>query len=199
MEDFEDYYELMQISPHAEPTTITRVYRMLAARYHPDNPETANLEKFVQLQKAYEVLSNAEARAEYDRHWNKQSSQPMPVFELKDFITGIDAEVNRRLGILCLLYNRRRSNPDSPGMSVLDLEARMSLPREHLEFTIWYLRDKGYARRDEETSEVLITSAGVDFVEQNLPSNRIVYKLLKPAGSDHAATGDAVPKTTTKG
>ena len=32
---FVDYYELMQISPNAEIETIQRVYRMLAARYHP--------------------------------------------------------------------------------------------------------------------------------------------------------------------
>ncbi len=41
MEDFIDYYELLQISPNAEPQTIQRVYRMLAARYHPDTRRPA--------------------------------------------------------------------------------------------------------------------------------------------------------------
>lgn len=179
MEEFVDYYELMQISHNAELATIQRVYRMLAARYHPDNPETADVDKFVALQKAYQVLVDPEARATYDQQATTQQSEPLPVFEMKEFVIGIDAEVNRRLGVLCLLYNRRKNNPDAPGLSLLDLESRMSLPREHLEFTIWYLRDRHFARRDETCNDILITAEGVDYVEANLPVNRIVRKLLK--------------------
>ena len=179
MEEFVDYYELMQISPHAEPATLQRVYRMLAARYHPDNPETGDTDKFVALQKAYAVLSDPAARAEYDQKAEKQEAAPLPIFEMKEFVIGIDAEVHRRLGALCLLYTRRKNDPDSPGLSVLDLETRMALPREHLEFTIWYLRDKGFVRRDDTSNDILITGEGVDFVEKNLPVNQIVRKLLK--------------------
>jgi curved DNA-binding protein CbpA len=179
VDEFVDYYELMQISQNAETQTIQRVYRMLAARYHPDNPETGDTDTFVLLKQAYDVLGDPDQRAAYDKLWDKQRNQPMPVFEMKEFVVGIDVEMNRRLGILCLLYNRRRESPDHPGLSLLDMESRMSVPREHLEFTVWYLRDKGYACRDESSSEILITSDGVDFVEANLPSSRIVYKLLK--------------------
>ncbi|MEJ5370304.1 MAG: J domain-containing protein, partial [Bryobacteraceae bacterium] len=63
---FVDYYELLQISPNAEPETITRVYRILAARFHPDNPHTGDAEKFQLLRKAYQVLSDPQRRAEYD-------------------------------------------------------------------------------------------------------------------------------------
>ena len=35
-----NYYELLQINPNAEPDTIHRVFRFLAARFHPDNPES---------------------------------------------------------------------------------------------------------------------------------------------------------------
>ncbi len=181
MDDFIDYYELMQISPNAEPQTIQRVYKILAARYHPDNPQTGDTDKFVLLQQANGVLSDPDQRAVYDARFQAVQSQPLPVFELKEFVVGIDVEVNRRLGALCLLYNRRRASPDHAGMSLLDFEARMSLPREHLEFTIWYLKDKGYLRRDETTSDYVITSEGVDFVEANLSSNGIVPKLLKSA------------------
>jgi curved DNA-binding protein len=191
MEDFVDYYELMQISPSAELTTIQRVYRMLAARYHPDNPETGSTDKFVQLQKAYEVLSDPDQRATYDSKLSQQSGEPMPVFEMKEFVVGIDAEVNRRLGVLCLLYNRRRSNGDKPGLSVLDMETKMALPREYLEFTIWYLKEKELVWRDESTSEILISCKGIDFVEQNLPASRIVYKLLKSAGETEGHTKHA--------
>ena len=55
---FIDYYELMQISPNAERETIQRVYHMLARRYHPDQPNTADMERFLLLNEAYEVLGN---------------------------------------------------------------------------------------------------------------------------------------------
>jgi curved DNA-binding protein len=189
MEEFVDHYELMQISPHAEPGTIQRVYRMLAARYHPDNPETGDTDKFVALQKAYAVLSDPEARALYDQKCEVRETEPLPIFEMKEFVIGVDVEVNRRLGALCLLYNRRRNNPDSAGLSLLDLETRMALPREHLEFTIWYLRDKGFVRRDETSNDMMITGEGVDYVEANLPGNRIVRKLLKAPELERESAG----------
>jgi curved DNA-binding protein len=195
MPDFVDYYELMQISPNAELPTIQRVYRMLAARYHPDNPETGDIDKFVQLQKAYQVLSDPAERDAYNSGLSQQEAQPLPIFEMKEFVVGIDAENNRRLGVLCLLYNRRKASGDHPGMSVFDLETKMAIPREHLEFTVWYLREKSLVRRDENTSEILITAEGIDFVEKNVPANRIVYKLLnagEPEKSGH--TQDRAPR-----
>jgi DnaJ domain len=186
MDDFIDYYELMQISIKAELPTIQRVYRMQAARYHPDNPETGDTDKFILLQKAYQVLSDPAAREAYDAALSQQTTQPLPVFEMKEFVVGVDAEMNRRLGLLCLLYNRRRANADHPSLSVFDLETKMSIPREHLEFTIWYLKEKNLVRRDEDNGEILISSEGVDYVENNSPANRIVYKLLKSGESETA-------------
>jgi len=63
---FIDYYELLQISPNAEAETIQRVYKLLAARHHPDNTETGNLDKFLLLKRAFETLTTPGLRAEYD-------------------------------------------------------------------------------------------------------------------------------------
>ena len=125
---FIDYYELMQISPNAEQETIQRVYRLLAARHHPDNPHTADVGKFVLLQRAYAILSSPEKRVAYDVERDTQKLQPLGVFSLKEFTVGIDGEGNRRMGILCLLYHRRRTMPDVPGMSILELEGIMAFP-----------------------------------------------------------------------
>ncbi|MGB9611890.1 MAG: DnaJ domain-containing protein [Bryobacteraceae bacterium] len=179
---FIDYYELLQISPNAEQETITRVYRILAARFHPDNPHTGDAEKFQLLNKAYQVLGDPKRRAEYDGELAVRRMQPIGVFGLKEFAVGIDGEANRRMGILCLLYNRRRTDPDKPGVSVLELEQTMTFPREHLLFTLWYLKEKDLVRQDG-SSDFVITAAGVDWVEEHLPKNRLLYHLLKAAES----------------
>jgi curved DNA-binding protein CbpA len=178
--DFIDYYELMQISPNAEAETVHRVFRMLAARYHPDNPQTGDMERFVLLNQAFEILTNPSLRADYDLLYQTHRLEPIRVFDLKEFALGIDGEANRRMGLLCLLYNRRRTNPEHAGMSLLEFETLMSVPREHLMFTLWYLREKDFVRQSE-NSDLVITAQGADWVETHLPKNRILYKLLKAA------------------
>jgi curved DNA-binding protein CbpA len=187
-DSFVDYYELMQISPNAEMETIQRVYRMLAGRYHPDNANTGDMERFLRLKEAYGVLSDPQARAEYDADYRAQRLEPIELFNLRDFAVGIDGESNRRMGVLCLLYNRRRVNAEDPGLSLLEFEKLMTCPREHLVFTIWYLKDKGYLRQTEDSSYA-ITSAGVDYVEAGLPKNRILYKLIKEAEDGAVRSG----------
>lgn len=190
--EFIDYYELLQISPNAELETLQRVYKMLATRYHPDNKETGDLDKFLALQKAFETLSNPELKTEYDSHYERRNTEPIELFELKEFTVGVDGEANRRMGILCLLYNRRRSNPEDPGLSLLEFESMMSIPREHLMFTMWYLRERQCVRQDE-NSDFVITGEGVDYVETHLPSNKLLYKLLKSAESGAARSASRDP------
>jgi len=179
-ESFVDYYELLQISPNAEPETIQRVYRMLAARYHPDNPETGNKEIFLLLQQAYDMVYRV-------RH-----IEPLSIFNLKEFARGIDGEANRRLGVLCLLYNRRRANPDNPGLSLLDFETLMSFPREHLMFTLWYLKDKGLIAQAE-GSDYVITAEGVDYAEAHIPKHDVLYRLLKAAETGKVPRAGTAP------
>jgi hypothetical protein len=176
-ESFVDYYELLQISTNAEPDTIHRVFRIMAARYHPDNKETGNNDRFLLLTKAYAVLSDPARRASYDERHRDRRAQPLPVFGLKEFAEGLEGEVNRRLGILSLLYTRRRTNPEIPGISLLELETVMSFPREHLEFAIWFLREKQYIRPGDH-SDYVISATGVEYLESEVPSNTLLSKLL---------------------
>ncbi|MEZ4906403.1 MAG: molecular chaperone DnaJ [Saprospiraceae bacterium] len=64
-----DYYEILGVQRNAEISIIKKEYRKLALQYHPDrNPgDSAAEEKFKEAAEAYEVLSNPDKRARYDR------------------------------------------------------------------------------------------------------------------------------------
>ena len=64
-----DYYEVLGVDRNADDSTIKKAYRKLAMKYHPDrNPDNKEAEeKFKEIGEAYEVLSDADKRAAYDR------------------------------------------------------------------------------------------------------------------------------------
>lgn len=64
-----DYYEILGVEKSADSDTIKKAYRKLAMQHHPDrNPgDKAAEDKFKEAAEAYEVLSNADKRAKYDR------------------------------------------------------------------------------------------------------------------------------------
>ncbi len=63
-----DYYEMLGVSRDADKEEVKRAYRRLARKYHPDvNKEEGAEERFKEINRAYEVLSEPELRARYDR------------------------------------------------------------------------------------------------------------------------------------
>ena len=177
-DDFIDYYEVLQISPKADIETIHRVFRMQAARFHPDNKQTGNADRFMLLSRIYETLVDPKRREQYDIRRRMREPGSIPVFGLAEFVAGIEGEINRRLGVLCLLYKRRRSNPDHPSLSLLQLEFLMDFPREHLMFTVGYLREKDLIRIVE-NSDFQITAEGVDSLEAGVRGKQIFQHLLE--------------------
>ena len=173
-----DYYELLQISSNAEPETVHRVYRLLAQQLHPDNTATGDANRFRMLHEAYAVLSEPDRRAQYDIAYHKMRQDRRRLFsqgveghaESNSEDNDVSLERLYRLTVLDLLYARRRMEPRSPGIFDMDLESLTGRPREHLQFTVWYLVQKKYVARAD-NSQLTITADGVDFLEENYQMN----------------------------
>jgi len=183
---FEDYYELLQISPNADPDTIHRVYRILAQRYHPDNVESADPELFHRLTSAYHILGDAEQRVAYDVQHRSTCRRTWKIFDQSDSSQGVEAERRKRQGILALLYRKRIADPDQPHVTLREFEDLLSVPKEHLTFAIWYLVQGEYVQRGD-SGRHMITLKGVDLAEEMIAARPDVTPLALPPATLAAA------------
>lgn len=68
MAEKRDYYEVLGVNKTASQDEIKKAYRQLAHKYHPDNKETGDAEKFKEASEAYSVLSDESKRRTYDQY-----------------------------------------------------------------------------------------------------------------------------------
>jgi len=178
-----DFYEVLQISPNADPDTVHRIYRLLAQRFHPDNQETGDPARFRQITEAYNVLSDPEQRAAFDvRHQSVRQERMRVVTHAARANTDFEIEQLVRLTVLEALYTQRRVNPGNPGIFDLDLEGLTGQSRDHLEFTFWYLISKNLIKRGD-SSRLIITADGVDYLEQHYETNLQRKRLKEASGA----------------
>jgi len=84
--DFKDYYKILGVEKSATKEDISKAFRKLALKYHPDkNPgDKAAEEKFKEISEAHEVLSDPEKRKKYDQlgaNWKQYQSGSGQGFE----------------------------------------------------------------------------------------------------------------------
>jgi curved DNA-binding protein CbpA len=163
-EHFEDLYEALQVSPNADSDTIDRVFRHLAKRYHPDNLETGNRERFDQLTRAHRILGDPERRTEYDVHYEEGRKLQWKVAREAANGQVFDEDLVLRERLLSLLYVQRRRDVKDPAIGNIELERLLDCPQEHLDFHVWYLKEKKLVERTERG--IAITALGVEDAEQ---------------------------------
>lgn len=195
---FVDHYEVLQLSQNADAETLERVYRMLAKRYHPDNGETGNVDRFAGVQQAYAVLSNAEARASYDVQYDDNRALRWKIFDQETAAEG--PEHDRRLfhGILSLLYVARRRDPLRGGLGPVFLEKTLGVPQQHLAFPLWYLKQRGWIEVLD-NGQLAITVSGIDRLgsrDLQIPEDRLLPAAGVPRAdanptADYAGQTDA--------
>ncbi len=161
-----DHYEILRLGPQADEETIERVYATLASRFHPDNQATGDIETFLRIRAAYDVLSNPAKRQQYNLLRERLKASARFRLRGREFFDGVLGEQNRRLAALCLLYRQRISSYEAPGLTLLDLEQLTGCTREELGSSLWYLTERKLTTFG--GTEYSITADGFDMVESNL-------------------------------
>jgi len=184
--EFIDYYEVLEISPNANIDTIDRVFRFLAQRYHPDHAVTGDHNKFSDLVKAHETLRDPEKRAKYDIAHSKYSEQRWRLSEEAGDKGGFELDTIVQDRLLSILYVKRRRDMRNPGIGNLALERLSGCPPEHIEFHLWYLKEKGWITRMED-GLLSITVSGIDQANMSR-SSTATSKLLT---DQHTKMADA--------
>jgi curved DNA-binding protein CbpA len=138
---------------------------LLAQRYHPDNSETGDEKVFQRVLHAYRVLTDAEKRVSYDVKHRAARALRWKIFDQSKSAQGVEGEKRKRWGILSLLYTKMTETPRQPGIMIRDLEDLLGCPMEHIEFTLWYLKQKSYIAGPD-NGRYSITAIGVDMFEE---------------------------------
>jgi hypothetical protein len=177
-----DYYEVLQVSRQADIETIRRVFHGLAQRYHPDNKDTGNEQRFRQVVDAHAVLSDPVKRAAHDVHLAAEDKIRYRIFDSLQSTEGVQAEIRKRQGILRLLYSKRLTDPNQPAMRGRDFADMLGCPFEHLEFALWFLREQRCILRAD-NNRFEITCQGVEAfeAEQATFSKKQLVALPAPA------------------
>ena len=174
---FEDYYEELGISPNADHQTIQMMYRFLAKRYHPDNAQTGDEQRFQRVRSAYQILSDLDRRSEVDSkvrsidlHGQRWVQAEGPA--------NIEEDEYLRRALLWMLYLCRREDVARPGLGSLHLEGDLGCSEGELEFHLWYLKEKGWVERTD-NGGYAITADGVDKVTEGvvLRADRLLSKV----------------------
>ena len=128
MQQKRDYYEVLGVNRSASADEIKKAFRKLAVKYHPDknpdNKEEAE-EKFKEAAESYEILSDSNKRAQYDRfgHTGIQSSAAGGGFHFDTSIfDDIVGDLFGDLGDIWGFGRRRGSRPKKGRDKRLDME-----------------------------------------------------------------------------
>jgi hypothetical protein len=169
---FQDHYSILGVAPDADLETIRAACDRLTEKF--SGEET----KVDALKQAYEVLSDPDLRAAFDKVKGVDIEVGGPKFSGAEFFQALEQSAGLRAAVLSILYDRRRVKSFKPSLSMRHMDAMVNVSGEALNFALWYLKKRGFVTYDDKSS-MEITVEGMDFLEQNRPVPEIVMRFIK--------------------
>lgn len=156
-----DYHELLRagMDGDLDHSGLDRLYRSLAARYHPDKGDSGNSETFLRIAQAYQILSASQVQVE------SGLTKPAQGFAWQERLRNLKDKKAAILGLLC---DRRISDYRNATVSESELESLTGLTSNEVGFILWYLREKGAVTLIGHSSDHAISAAGIDILERTI-------------------------------
>lgn len=192
-QDFIDYYELLEINPSANVEVIETAVRAQLRRYSPQNAKTGDGTKFELVKKAYLALSSAKSRTSYDAEYKRRNSAAPKGIEQSISTEALEDQARKRVAALTVMYERMLEKPQDGSLTAIEISTGTGYDVVHLEFALWFLREKGYIARTD-VGDLRITAEGVEWLEVTYGVN--LAEAVKPIKS--RVNGVAHPDTAAR-
>ncbi len=190
---FQDHYKLLGIDSKSTLDIIQVAYNTLKAVHGPKG-SAPNHQKDEELELAIEVLSDPVGRKMFDSVRGGDEERDIS-FSGMDFFNSLQSERDRRMTMLCVLYDVRRQNPRVPLLTMRQFEQIVDMTEEQIQMALWYAKTLGWVSVDDK-SKMQISAAGMDFLQANAPDPATIWPFLKnpsgPRPEPQAAVAPAV-------
>lgn len=183
---------MLGVEHKASTDAIQSAYARLSEKFHPKTGITPDLDKYEGITLAFEVLSDPDLRKDFDK-LKGIGGEEKPRFSGRKFFEDYGRDTNLRVAMLSVLYDRRRSKPFTPSLSMRHLESILSASSEELNFALWYLKQRDMVVMDDKSS-MGITTDGMDYLQAHPPNPDDVMKLIRdnaPPAPEPAPTASA--------
>ncbi len=178
---FQDHYKILGIDPKATADIVQLAFNALKNVYHPKLGTEPNQEKFSEINLALEVLLDPQARKMFDAVRGGEDEREI-IFTGMKFFEGLQLEKDRRMTMLCVLYDVRCQNPRVPMVTMRQFEKIVDMTEGQIQMCLWYLKTLGWIFVDDK-SKMQITAQGMDYLEANQPDPATIWPHLKnPVG-----------------
>lgn len=125
-----NHYQVLGVPQNATSEQIKAAYREFAKHFHPDMHQNSEFFKrrFQEVQKAYEVLSDATSRKAFDKKLDDLKSNPSDLAKIKELNSKVE-ELNRTISVEKMMTQRRREQYDTAVMENIELHNKIkSMP-----------------------------------------------------------------------
>ncbi len=182
---------MLGVEPKASMDAVQLAYARLSEKFHPKVGTTPDPEKYEGIVLAFEVLSDPELRKDFDK-LKGIGGEEKPKFSGRAFFEAYGRDVELRVALLCLLYDRRRSMPFTPSLSMRHIEAMVIATTEEINFALWYLKIRDLVTQDDKSS-LQISADGMDYLKNHPPSPDDVLRFIRVESTLDGAGAGAVP------